>query len=257
MAYPNPSRMSRIRSSRYWHRYLGIFAAVFLVLLTITGLLINHTNELDLSSRFVRSEWLLDHYGINLPEPPRSFQAGARWVSQVGHRLYSDDKFVAETESSMIAAVGTKRYLAIVVEDALFLLSTDGRLVERIGREAGVPAGITIAGVTGSGTLVVRGSDGTYVADDELLQWKLLTDNETVAWAEERDLPGTLKKSLIEDYRGTGLPLERVLLDLHSGRILGAWGIYLFDAAGVIFMVLAMTGVYMFFFPAVSRKKPV
>lgn len=28
---------------------------------------------------------------------------------------------------------------------------------------------------------------------------------------------------MLAAYRGTGLPLERVTLDIHSGRILGEW----------------------------------
>ena len=35
------------------------------------------------------------------------------------------------------------------------------------------------------------------------------------------------------------------MLDLHSGRILGSWGVYLVDAAAILFMLLAITGVWL------------
>jgi hypothetical protein len=50
-----------------------------------------------------------------------------------------------------------------------------------------------------------------------------------------------LSGRLVETYRGKGLPLERVLLDIHSGRILGAWGV---DAVSVLFLGLVLTGLW-------------
>jgi uncharacterized iron-regulated membrane protein len=46
-------------------------------------------------------------------------------------------------------------------------------------------------------------------------------------------------------WRGTGLSLERVLLDLHSGRILGEAGVWLVDAAALLFLLLAGSGVWL------------
>jgi uncharacterized iron-regulated membrane protein len=56
--------------------------------------------------------------------------------------------------------------------------------------------------------------------------------------------PG-LKETLEKTYRGVGLPLERVMLDLHSGRILGRAGVYLVDTAAVLFLLLAISGVWL------------
>ncbi len=58
-------------------------------------------------------------------------------------------------------------------------------------------------------------------------------------------MPCGLRGRLVEAYRGKGLLLERVLLDVHSGRILGAWGVYLVDAAAVLFLGLVLSGLWM------------
>ena len=42
-----------------------------------------------------------------------------------------------------------------------------------------------------------------------------------------------------------GLPLERVLLDLHSGRIFGEAGVWLVDAAALLFLLLAGSGLWL------------
>jgi uncharacterized iron-regulated membrane protein len=39
-----------------------------------------------------------------------------------------------------------------------------------------------------------------------------------------------------------------VLLDLHSGRIVGGWGIYLVDIIALLFIIIAITGIWMWWY---------
>jgi len=48
-------------------------------------------------------------------------------------------------------------------------------------------------------------------------------------------------------YRGKGLPGERVILDIHSGRILGYVGVLLVDFMAILFLLLAMSGIWMWY----------
>jgi len=51
-----------------------------------------------------------------------------------------------------------------------------------------------------------------------------------------------LKKLLRNHFRGEVLPVERVLLDLHSGRFFGKIGPWLFDIAAALLILLSLTG---------------
>ena len=62
--HPKP-RIKQLRSLYLWHRYIGLAAALFVIVLTVTGLLLNHTEELGLDSSSVQSDTLLDWYGIH------------------------------------------------------------------------------------------------------------------------------------------------------------------------------------------------
>ncbi len=48
----------------------------------------------------------------------------------------------------------------------------------------------------------------------------------------------------VEQGYAPPLSLDRILLDLHTGRILGDWGIYLMDAAAIILLLLTFSGIY-------------
>ena len=55
----NKSRARLLRSLYMWHRWLGLAAAAFVILLSLSGLLLNHTEEFALDSRHVSNGALL------------------------------------------------------------------------------------------------------------------------------------------------------------------------------------------------------
>ena len=44
---------------RAWHRGMGALAALFLLMLAVTGILLNHTLDLKLAERHLDWPWLL------------------------------------------------------------------------------------------------------------------------------------------------------------------------------------------------------
>jgi uncharacterized iron-regulated membrane protein len=92
--------------------------------------------------------------------------------------------------------------------------------------------------------LAVKTAHGIYLTDDSMLEWRLAAKPD-VEWSEATPVTPGLYEALQAAYRGTGLPVERVLLDLHSGRILGRAGVYLVDAAAILFLLLAISGVWL------------
>ncbi|MGH8644452.1 MAG: PepSY domain-containing protein [Gammaproteobacteria bacterium] len=233
-----------LRSLRSWHRTVGVVSALFVALLAVTGLLLNHSPRLQLSKRYVQIPLLLDLYHIELPEETLSFQVGDAWVSQVGARLYLNSIQVADFADRLIGTAKLNDTIVIGVPNQLLFFDAEGRLIEKLGDADGVPAGMRRLGLTPSGELALEAAHGTYIADLERLDWRH-ADAAGVSWARAAPLPSALRERLAGAYRGSGLPLERVLLDVHSGRILGTWGVYLVDAMAMLFVVLAATGFWM------------
>lgn len=246
-----PTKHHLIKYLRRWHRRLGIIVALFAILLSTTGLLLNHTEELALDSSYVRSDALLDWYGISPPGKPLSYAAGGHWISQLGERLYFDEHELAvDAPGRLLGAVALADRVVVAIEGHLMLFDLSGELLETLGGAQGAPAGARLIGVKDE-TLVVRASHGDYLADKDLLKWEE-GEKEGRApapvdayWAEPGTLPRGLHDQLIEAYRGKGLSLERVLLDLHSGRIMGGAGIVAVDIGAILFLLLAVSGIIM------------
>lgn len=81
------------------------------------------------------------------------------------------------------------------------------------------------------------------MADEDLLAWEEIEDGDvSLTWAKPQALPRDMKETFAAKYRKHILSFEKVVLDLHSGRILGNYGIYVMDAAAVIMLFLAISG---------------
>ena len=59
-------QLPRKRTLLAWHRWMGIASAAFLVVLSLTGLVLNHSEFLRLDQIHIRSGLILKRYGILL-----------------------------------------------------------------------------------------------------------------------------------------------------------------------------------------------
>ena len=129
--------------------------------------------------------------------------------------------------------------MVVALPEALVLLGSAGELIERMGAES-LPGRIERIG-THEGRLVAATPAGNRVADADLIAWQ--PTGAAPQWSAQQEPPAGLRERMLRGERGPGLSAERVLLDLHSGRIFGRWGPWLMDATAIVFVILAITGI--------------
>ena len=237
-------RAKLLRSLYIWHRYFGLSAALFVIVLSVTGLALNHTESLQMDSTHVQSELLLDWYGIHAPDYLGSYSAGPALFTAVNERVFRDSEILDDVPAPLVGAIAYQDLIIVASLDQLTLLTRDGERIESLGSAAGVPAGMKAIGITTDGAIAIKAAHGVYLTDENLLEWSE-TDTLEATWSIESDTPPELVQDLQASYRGNGLPLERVVLDLHSGRLLGNAGVLLVDAAAILFLLLAISGVWL------------
>ena len=131
------------------------------------------------------------------------------------------------------------------------MLTPDGELIERIGAVYGLPAPVSALGLCGA-ELCLQSSDKTYLADVQQLSWQ---QTEVAAtWSQSQVLPAALHAELTSQSLGSGLDLERVMLDLHSGRLFGNLGVWLVDLAALGLLLLSLSGFWMWYQQARRRR---
>lgn len=241
---------TRSKTGRVWlrrgHRWLGLVSILFVLLLSTTGIALNHSSGWGLDSRFIRWAWLLDAYGIHAPAPSASFTDRAHRATLLGQRLYFDAEEVAEVAGGLQGMVVTNALVFLAADDAAWVLTTSGELVQAMEAADEVPAGIRRVGRAGD--TVVLASNGTYYrSDSEISAFKGWPnpDENMIAWSRPSAVPDELLAMLQNKYRGSGLSIERLLADVHSGRILPVAGLLVMDGVAILLIILGLTGLLM------------
>jgi len=229
-------------ATRRFHRTLGAGAAGFILFMVLSGLLINHANDLGMSQRHVSQSFLLNWYGLEAPENINSFSTGQDWLSFAGSQLYFNDNPVSAI-SNGVGAISSGEMLIAAGSEELLLLDTNGNLIERLPWEAPGGGPIESIGVHGNGSVVIKSEDQLWLADAELLGWQpAQAPLVAMAWSSPGSAPEALHQAITRHYRGDGVSMERLLLDLHSGRIFGPLGILVYDLLALAVGFLAISG---------------
>jgi len=243
----NPPRiLLKLKASQLikWHRRAGIGAAVFVLILAVTGIALNHTTELALDKRHIDSPLILGWYGIEMPDQPRHFQAGEHIVSQLGDQLFIDGTVVLHSNVPLTGGAATPMFIAVAQPRELLLFTPAGELVERINALPGQIKHIENIGVTTDQTIALSNGNEIMVADTDMLAWHTAQSKQHITWSIPATPGDDFNDRLIAQYSSDNITYERLLLDLHSGRLFGEWGFYLMDAAAVLLILLALTGLW-------------
>lgn len=255
----NPKLRSRLIAT---HRFFGQAAAVVVVLLALTGLALNHDEDFDFLKGSVHWEPLLSWYGLVPKGELVHFSAGDHNGASLEGGLYLDGRYLAPTESHLIGIVRYQHFLAMATRDRLLLVkpeaseSVAGAQIFDQMDSASLPGPLTRVGRSRNQELWVAVDDVSFKADADLLNWEASERSSVptdVAWSTATPAPGPLRANILSEYRGHGLPLIRVLADLHSGRIFGRHGPWLMDASAVVLLLLVLTGIMG---SGLGRRKP-
>lgn len=233
--------MKNARRSRWallykFHRYTGLIIAVVVIFVAITGILLNHTDDLKLDKQFVKSTAILDWYGIEGPNPAYAYSIAGQWVTQADRQIYLNTKPILKIKEPLVGAAMNDEFIVAAFPNALIMLSTEGEVIEQINKS---PIENIASGQ--NERIYIKSQDQVYFSDDGLLTWET-SDQQNVNWATPASLPTSLKQNLRKDARHRVLPYERVMLDIHSGRFFGRFGVYVIDFTGLLLILLTISG---------------
>jgi hypothetical protein len=231
---------------RNLHRRLGTFLAFFLVLLVVSGMLLNHSQQLDLVHKPLYGAIARMFYGSHAQTDVPGWPVGDHWFYNNGQQLSMDGRQVGKCQPPIRGAVTVPDALFVLCDEQLLLLDPRGQLVESIRFAAADSA--RLGEINGMVILETNGQAG--VLDPQMLgtsPWSGAIDQ--VRWSQAGVLPEQWSANI--SIPTSELNLERFILDLHSGRILGQWHMVFMDLLGILLLLLAVGGIWTWY----ARKR--
>lgn len=230
-----------------WHRSIGIISACFVIVLSVTGLLLQHSDEFRFPQKFLSSQLLLSWYGIK-PNSVISYKVETQdktyWVSHAGESIYLNEHTITGQYQGISGVAQHPLGLVVVSSKKLLLLDKTGQLIEQLSIGNGLPE--SVLGITNdqNNNIILRGTNNNWLLNSQLLQWDTFKYPQTT-WSMPDEPPIALLKTIQANDISHQISWERFLLDLHSGRLFGQYGHYVMDFAAITMLILAVTGCIM------------
>lgn len=223
-----------------WHRRLGLTLILLLLWLSVTGLFLNHTDDLELAERPLGYAYLLQLYGID-SLPVTSFASANETVfSQAGDHLY--------LQSSRLTQCRTDQFSFLVVDSSwllaacgveLVMLTPQGEVVERIGAAYDIPQPLTALGLCDEHACI-QSASGYFSIDVDTLTWQAVAPEKFIA-AQPIQTPADIEVAVAAQWVSAEVNWQRLMLDLHAGRSFGL-GPWLMDAVAILIIILSLSG---------------
>src|ERR1700693_580797 len=244
-------RLFLLRLLRRWHARIGFAAMLFFLILAVTGLMLNHGEALGLDGRSVHAEWLARWYGIK-PEPPRQvFASGQHVLIATNGRWLLDGKISGEKLPQPVGLAELADIFVVANDAALYVYRENGELIEKLGPGALPDSPVRAIGSSARG-IVLRTASGIFASADAL-SWHPAPQRR-VRWSAPSELSISEGRAY-EEALAPGISVQRLLLDLHSGRFAGRYGPLVVDLLAFLLAILSLTGAWLFLVPRMHRGR--
>lgn len=227
------ARTRRRFSFRKLHRRVGVVLALFLCLLAVTGIALNHSDELGLDERYVPA-WVASFYlgsdevfGIQIENHYAYSFGGSLFVDRTSIDSCAELQGWQSIENQQVALC-----------DGELLLLTDGfQLIERVDSTIGLPPNITALHAQAGEFMIRSGS--------EWLSLDLMSlDLAPAAFAGDGNLPNLTQ--VPADYLlGESVTWQKFILDVHSGIVVGIPGKLFTDIVAIFLILMVLSGLWM------------
>ncbi|USD38316.1 MULTISPECIES: PepSY domain-containing protein [Ferrimonas] len=223
----------KTRTLTRWHSKIGILVCVWILLLATTGLLLQHSHRIGLDQPSLTAPLWYRIAGV--PEP-KVTAIESLPLYQVEQALITPMGKVAELQGGLVAAIATPEVMLAADGQALYLLTREGELVERLPHGAGIQS----LGLDDQGRPLLLDQQGqAWALDWWMEQAPQRSDAQLVSKGllpQGAELPAELAG------KGVGISVERLLLSLHTGRIFGPVGEWLMSLVALMAIAIACTG---------------
>ena len=240
---------------RLFHKYIGFIFSLFILKLTITGIMLLYPQFFDLNDSYVSSQYFLKKYDMLNIDDAKVFGSKNDEVILFDKSLYFKkvfiDKFNEEIKDSIF--LPTEDTLVVIQDTKVkfFILTiTDDQLEITDINEKELEEKIIKVGRDEKNNIIIEKEKNNYYLNNQKLV--LADKNIKIDYLNKNVVSRSLVKDYLVMHQGKGVPLHRIITELHNGKIMGSFLSYLLLLASISLLFLIFSS---FFFGINSKKE--
>lgn len=231
--------MSR-RQPRRIHRQIATVAIAVVLWFALSGLLLNHAHDFGFDARPLPAALADSLYGARLPAELPSVYLADTWITVVDGTLYVGTEALSACPGGLRGALSAGDFHVIACADAVHLLDQHGNRVERIGTAWGFNG--DILALAAAEPFAIITADGARCANTEVTTLSACTLTASTPPLATTELPAAHRAALAAALAPPDVDIERLVHDLHSGRLFGPLARWVWDLFALTLLLLAGSG---------------
>ena len=232
---------------RKLHKYLGFAFSLFILHLTVTGILLTYPKTFNIEETYVSNFFILKKYNMDTHREVLGLSNVEDEVVIIKNNIYINSKFVDKFNDAIINILYQKKDKKIIILSkstiGIYIFENiDGELeiIDIISLEN--TKKIKHLGLNLSSDMVFFKNDNEYYNLDDNYLLKLVNEKDkNIKWSNISKIDKKLAKYYLNIHQGKGVSLTRILTELHNGKFFGSIFtlILFFSSLSLIFLTIS------------------
>ena len=241
---------------RLLHKYIGFIFSLFIFILTITGIMLLYPEQFRLDSTYVSNSYLLKKYKMLSIEDVRKLGESNDEIILIDKSLYFKSTFIDSIEQDTKYAFHNKQKNTLIIfleKKILFysLQDIDNGIEVLDIKESSLNEEVLKIGKDKNDILTFGTQSGQFtIINNQILK---ATRKIETSWLQENEPTPKIAKAYLEIHQGKGIPLHRIITEVHNGKIMGSFLSYIFFLSSVSLLFLIFSS--FFFGINIKREK--
>ena len=233
---------------RKLHKYIGFTFSLFILHLTITGILLTYPKTFKVEEAYIDNYFILKKYNMETHEEVYGVKNIKDEVITIKNNVYINSKFIDKFNEKILSLLYYKS------ENKIFIISENLigiYILESFDQETEIKDIITIQNINNLNNIgldlssdnILFKNDTKYfkIKQNELLEFSYNNSELNIRWSNISTVNKELARYYLKIHQGTGVSLTRVLTELHNGKFFGSiFTLILFiSSLSLIFLTLS------------------
>ena len=232
---------------RKLHKYLGFAFSLFILHLTVTGILLIYPKTFNIEDTYVSNFFILKKYNMDTYREVYGLNDIEDEIVIIKNNIYINSKFVDKFKDDIINILYQKKNNKIFILSKstigiYFFENIDGELEINDIISLENTQKITYLGLNLSEDVVFLKNDNEYYSFDDNYLLKLANvKDKNIKLSNISKADKKLAKYYLNIHQGKGVSLTRILTELHNGKFFGSIFtlVLFFSSLSLIFLTLS------------------
>ena len=232
---------------RKLHKYLGFAFSIFILHLTVTGILLTYPKTFNIEEKYISNFFILKKYNMDTHKEVYGLRNIEDEVVIIRNNIYINSQFVDKFSDEIINVLYQKNEKKIFILSKsiigiYFFENIDGALeikdiisIENTKKIKGLGQNLS------DDIIFLKNDSEYYNFDNKNLIKQANIKDKNIKWSNISKIDKKLAKHYLNIHQGNGVSFTRILTELHNGKFFGSiFTLILFFASlSLIFLTLS------------------